>query len=102
MTDLDEPRQVCAEPRSALAAKNVTGHEVLLITIDEDVGTAEYTYGYRAASEVVTGLDGRQTVQVTRDSRDSRDSNRPTRAGTVTWPAELVLVTCAPGCSCVP
>ncbi|MGW0230930.1 hypothetical protein ACWDWO_21685 [Actinopolymorpha singaporensis] len=94
MTDLDEPRQVSAEPRSALAARNVTGHQVLLITIDEDLGTAKYTYGYRAVSDVITGPDGRRTVQVT------PDSTRPTRANSVTWPAELVLVTCAPGCAC--
>ncbi|GAA2760935.1 hypothetical protein [Actinopolymorpha rutila] len=95
MTDLEEPRQMNVEPRSALAARYVTGHQVLLITIDEDLGTADYTYGYRAVSDVITGLDGQRTVQV------AQDSTRRTRTNSVTWPAELVLVTCAPGCVCL-
>ncbi|MET9023059.1 hypothetical protein ABZV93_24055 [Actinopolymorpha sp. NPDC004070] len=94
MTDLDEPRQVHAEPRSAIATKRVTGHRVLLITIDEDLGTATYAYGYRAVSDVITGVDGQRTVQVT------RDSGPPRHADSVAWPAELVLITCAPGCAC--
>ncbi|MFD2083520.1 hypothetical protein SAMN05421678_12039 [Actinopolymorpha cephalotaxi] len=95
MTDLDERQQLNAEPRSALAAKSLTGHHVLLITIDEDLGTAEYAYGYRAVSDVITGLDGQRTVQV------AQHSGWHPHAETVTWPAELVLVTCAVGCACL-
>ena len=94
MTDLEEPRQADVELRSALAAKKITGHRVLLITIDEELGTAEYAYGYRAVSDVIADGNGQPTVQVAQDSSWDPHAER------VTWPAELVLVTCAPGCAC--
>lgn len=83
-------------PRPASSVSPPIGTPVFLVEIDARTGTLDYRSGYRTASDVEVGPDGRRFVEVLTDSQwrawhqDRSDPGRAPRPAGRRFPAELV------------
>ncbi|GAA2759089.1 hypothetical protein [Actinopolymorpha rutila] len=81
-------------PRPAVVEPHLAGRRVVLIAVDEEKGTAHYTHGHRAASDVLVDPEGVPVVQVAPERSwqawRKRGTGRCPEA--FPWPADLVWV----------